>query len=74
MSWNAYKRLLALLPETPADVGTVTAVTANGCEVELLDGSTVSVRGVGEIGDHVYLKDGAIEGPAPVLATVEIEV
>ena len=74
MSTNAYRRLIALIPETPADVGEVTAITADGCTLELLTGATATVRGSASIGDLVYVRDGVIVGPAPELTTVEIEV
>ena len=74
MNTNVYRRLIALLPETPTDVGTVLTVTADGCTVELLTGERANVRGSASLGDVVYIRDGAIQGPAPVLATVEIEV
>lgn len=69
-----YRRLLSLIPEPPSDVGTVTAILADGCTVVMLNGSTANVRGVAAMGDLVYVRDGVIEGPAPVLAMVEIEV
>lgn len=71
---NVYRRLLALMPETPEDVGEVVEVLADGCTVELLTGARVSVRGAASMGDWVYIKDGAIQGPAPELETTEIEV
>ena len=74
MSTNAYRRLIALLPETPTDIGEVVAINADGCTVELLTGDRASMRGSATIGAPVYVRDGAIQGPAPVLATVEIEV
>ena len=74
MITNAYRRLIALLPETPSDVGEVTGVSADGCIVTLLTGALATVRGSASVGDFVYVKDGMIQGPAPVLETVEIEV
>ena len=71
---NAYRRLIALLPETPTDIGEVIGTGADGCTVQLLTGDRASVRGSATVGALVYVRDGAIQGPAPVLATVEIEV
>ncbi|AHF04070.1 hypothetical protein MARPU_09465 [Marichromatium purpuratum 984] len=73
-TWNAYRRLLQLLPEPSTDVGTITATSSDGCTVTLLSGEQTQVRGRGSIGDPVYIRDGVIQGPAPVLQTVEIEV
>lgn len=69
-----YRRLLALMPDPPSDVGEVMQVLPDGCTVELLTGELASVRGSATLGDLVYVRNGVIEGPAPVLSTVEIEV
>ena len=74
MNTNPYRALLALLPEPVTDVGEIIAVHAGGCTVQILSGDQVEARGAGSIGDLVYLRDGAIQGPAPVIDTVEIEV
>jgi hypothetical protein len=75
MNTNVYRRLLALMPDPPEDVGEVTALTGDGVTLETISGATVTARGTGwSIGDLVYVKDGAVQGPAPVISTVEIEV
>jgi hypothetical protein len=71
---NHYRRLLSLLPDPPADVGTVTGITAGGVTLELLNGSKSTARGVAAIGTLVYIRDGVVQGPAPDLDTSEIEV
>jgi len=73
-SANSYRRLLALLPETPDDVGQVVAAGTDGCTVELLTGALVHVNGASTVGAMVVIQGGAIQGPAPVLSSVEIEV
>jgi hypothetical protein len=75
MNTNPYRALLALLPDPPEDVGEVVAITGDGVTLETLSGATVTARGAGwSLGDLVYVKDGTVQGPAPVIATVEIEV
>lgn len=74
MSFNPYKRLRGLFPEARLLVGTVTAAGAETATVVLPDGSEMRVRGVVDVGDQVYIRAGAIEGPAPDLPVVEIEV
>jgi len=74
MSSEHYRRLIALMPEPPTDVGEVTAVTAGGCIIALLDGSVTNAKGSASIGDWVYVKDKVIQGQAPDLLTTEIEV
>lgn len=71
---NLWKRLKQLLPDAPLLVGTVSSVSSYGAVVELPDGSLVSVRGDATVGQHVFIRDGLIEGLAPSLTAVLIEV
>lgn len=71
---NPYKRLLRLVPGQSIDTGEILDVHDDGVTVQLLTGALVRARGTGTIGDHVYLQDGAVAGPAPDLQGVEQEV
>ena len=71
---NLWKRLKQLLPDAPLLVGTVNSVGTYGATVLLPDGSLVSVRGEATMGQKVFIRDGVIEGPAPSLTTVLIEI
>lgn len=71
---NLWKRLKQLIPEPPLLVGTVASVSAYGAVVTLPDGGVVSVRGGATVGQQVFIRDGVIEGPAPSLTIVLIEV
>lgn len=46
--------------------GTVTASSASG--------QTLRAIGSASVGDHIYVQDGRVLGPAPNLPLVEIEV
>lgn len=74
MSFNLYKRLRNLFPGDPLLVGTVSEVQTGRVIVTLPDGSTTPARGEATIGQHVYVKGGAIEGLAPSLSVIEIEI
>lgn len=74
MSLNPYKRLIKLLPGQPIDTGEVMAVNDDGVTVQLLTGALVHVRGEATIGDHVYIRNGAVDGPAPDLLGSEVEI
>ena len=77
MSTNLYRALRELLPESPLQVATVTAVhTATGdSTITWPGGSTQRVRGVGvAVGLNVFVRDGVIEGAAPSLTLEVIEV
>jgi hypothetical protein len=40
----------------------------------LPDGALVSVRGEAVLNQHVFIRDGVIEGPAPEMTAVLIEI
>ena len=71
---NPYKMLLDLLPARPLQVGTVVAVAGGVATVEMPGGGRDQARGAATVGQRVYFRDGAIEGLAPALAFLEIEV
>ena len=77
MSTNLYRALRELLPEAPLQAATVVEVhTATGeSTIEWPGGSQQRVRGTGVAApNRAFVRDGVIEGPAPALAFVEIEV
>lgn len=73
---NLWKRFQDLIPHDPLLVGTVLAHHADGTStVELLGGGTLRVRGQDvAIGTAAWVRAGVIEGEAPTLSQVEIEV
>lgn len=71
---NAYTAFLSLLPARPLQAGTVTAIDGAVRTVQLAGGALLRVRGDAAIADRVFVRDGAIEGPAPNLPIVSIEV
>lgn len=71
---SALRSFLDLLPPTPLQVGTVTAIAGGVATVELPGGGTLQARGEAAVGTRVFVRDGAIEGPAPVLPVVLIDV
>ena len=71
---NPYKLLRDLLPNPPLQVGTVIAENNGVATVELPGGGQETARGETLVGDHVFFRDGVIEGPAPALTLEIIEV
>lgn len=71
---NIHKRWLGLIPQQPLDAGEVIAVHNDGVTVELPTGAQLRVRGEAEVGDHVYIRAGAVEGPAPALTGIDQDV
>jgi hypothetical protein len=77
MSTNLYRALRELLPEAPLQVATVATVhTATGeSTVTWPGGSQQRVRGTAvPAGGRAFVRNGVIEGAAPALTLVSIEV
>lgn len=68
---NIYKQILEILPSESLDKGQVVSVESDGAIVELMTGARVRVRGSAVVGDHVWIRGGVIEGPAPALSGVD---
>ncbi|WP_300335652.1 hypothetical protein [Accumulibacter sp.] len=69
---NALREFLSLVPDAPLLVGEVTAIANELRTVTLPDGATITARGVGSVGQQVFVRAGKIEGVAPALPVVEI--
>ena len=77
MSTNLYRALRDLLPDPPLQVATVAAVNASEGTSTIIwpGGSTQRVRGTSvAAGQPAFVRNGVIEGAAPELDYVEIDV
>ena len=70
---NLFKRFQALIPTYPLRVGDVIAYS-NGVATIQEQGGVATARGEATVGDHVFFRNGTIEGPAPDLTIEIIEV
>ena len=72
---NLYRALRELLPEPALLVATVTAINPDGTRsVEFPGGGTQRVRGTAALAASVFVRDGVIEGDAPALTPLVIEL
>ncbi|MDH2299704.1 hypothetical protein [Cobetia sp. 29-18-1] len=73
---NPYRRLLALLPTMPRQVGEVISVSVSGSRVrvDLVGGGVRICQGDAQLGSMVYVEGDRITGVAPSLAVVVVEV
>ncbi|CAM3327917.1 hypothetical protein [Polaromonas hydrogenivorans] len=71
---NIFKAFIDLFPARPLQVGTVLSVADGIARVELPGGGILQVRGQATSGQRVFVRDGLIEGAAPNLTVVIIEV
>lgn len=74
MSYNPYKRLLALIPNAPLQVGDVVEFNDGVADIEVPGGGIAQARGDTTVGARVFFRDGVIEGPAPDLPVEVIEI
>jgi hypothetical protein len=74
MATNIYRTFLDLLPSRALQVGTVTAISNGVATVALPRGGVLRARGEAAVDDQVFIRDGLIEGPAPDLDVVLIDV
>lgn len=74
MSTNLFRQLLDLIPDPALQVGEVTSSSDGISTVVLPGGGTLTARGEAAIGTTVFVRGGVIEGSAPQLPIVLIEV
>ena len=70
---NLFKRFQALIPTYPLRVGDVIAYD-DGVAIIQEQGGVATARSKATVGDRVFFRNGAIEGPAPDLTIEIIEV
>lgn len=70
MSNNLAVKFQALLPGDPLQIGTVISSASGSTTVEYPGGARVVVRGTAAVSSTVFVRGGAIEGPAPSLPIV----
>ena len=71
---NLYERFKQLIANPPLQVGTVVAFSAGVARVELPGGGVIKARGEAAVAQKVFVRDDVIEGRAPDLDIVLIEV
>ena len=73
---NTWRDFEALLPADPLLIGEVTAHNADGTStVELPSGDTLRVRGQGvSVGNNAFVQTGQVQGEAPDLPVVSVEI
>lgn len=73
-STNLFTAFVELLPSYPLQVATITAIDGEVARLELPGGGVLTARGTGAVGDQVFVRDGVIEGQAPSMPFVQIEI
>lgn len=69
---NLYREFARLFAPDPLLAGEVVATSDVDVTVELPDGSLIKARGAATVGDMVFVRGGAVEGPAPAVASVTV--
>lgn len=71
---NLYKQLMDLMPDPALQVGVVSVLNDGIADVTLPGGGVIKARGDAAVGDSVFVRGGVIEGQAPSLSIITIEV
>ncbi|MDP4074194.1 hypothetical protein [Acidovorax sp. A1169] len=74
MARNPFRAFKEIFPDPPLQVATVIAVDGDTATVELPGGGVLQVRGTTAVDARVFVRDGVIEGDAPALTVVSIDV
>lgn len=71
---NLFRDFANLFPDPALQVATVTATSGGLAAVELPGGGRLQVRGAATVGQRVFVRNGVIEGEAPNLPLVILEI
>lgn len=71
---NLFAEFARLIPSAPLQIGTVIVYDAGMATVELIGGGLIKARGDATVGQHVFVRDGVIEGNPPALSVELIDV
>ncbi|MNV86492.1 hypothetical protein D3C71_1805330 [compost metagenome] len=74
MALNPFRAFKEIFPDPPLQVATVTAMDGDVATVELPGGGLLQVRGAAVVAARVFVRNGVIEGEAPALTVVSIDV
>jgi hypothetical protein len=74
MSTNAYAMFRSLLKEPRLSIGTVVLIENGEASISLPGGGVTRARGDATVGQKVFVRNRVIEGAAPNLPIVLIEV
>lgn len=71
---NLFKRFSDLTGRALRTVGTCVVADFGECTIQYPGGSLVRVKGAGTVGQRYFVLDGKLDGDAPALTPLEIEV
>lgn len=71
---NLYKQFMDLQSPKPLEVGTVAFVVNGVATIDMPGGGQLQARGSAQAGQRVFVRDGVIEGVAPILTYTQGEV
>lgn len=71
---NIYRRFSDLTGRPVRTVGTCISAAFGECVIQYPGGGTITVQGAGTVGQAYFVRDGRLDGEAPELPALEIEV
>ncbi len=70
--WSQFKALAG--GPSYRTVGTCTSSSFGSCMIQLPGGAEIQAQGAGTVGTRYFVKDGKLDGEAPDLDLLEIDV
>lgn len=71
---NLYKRFSALTGRSARTVGVCISADFSECTIQYPSGALVRAKGAGVVSTRYFVIDGRLDGEAPALTSLEIEV
>lgn len=71
---NLYRRFADLSGRSARTVGACISAQFGSCIIQYPGGAQIEVQGAGTIGQNYFVRDGRLDGEAPILTVLEIEV
>lgn len=70
--WRRFQQLAS--PPSLVTVGVCVSADVDECTVAFPSGASLRARGAGEVGKSYFIREGRLDGEAPTLTALEIEV
>lgn len=71
---NLFKRFSDLTGRRLRTVGTCISADVGECTIQYPGGGLVRVKGAGVVDTHYFVLDGKLDGEAPILGSLTVEV
>lgn len=71
---NLFNRFRDASGRSARTVGLCISVDSDGCTIQYPSGALVQVKGIGVVNQRYFVRDGRLDGDAPALPALSIDV